>query len=155
MFEINTARLDDGEKRFEGEIPGSILEIDDENDGRPAGPIRYDLKASLVTGNLLVKGKLEADIEFACFRCGESYKATVKDFEFLRLIKLAVPDECVNLTEDIRESIILAFPTKPLCKPGCKGLCGRCGKNLNKGKCGCASRSVENRWSALDGLKLR
>ena len=37
----------------------------------------------------------------------------------------------------IRDTILLAIPIKPLCKPDCKGLCPYCGKNLNKGDCRC------------------
>ena len=43
----------------------------------------------------------------------------------------------IDLDQDIREEIILDYPIKPLCRPDCKGLCPRCGKNLNEGGCSC------------------
>ncbi len=62
--------------------------------------------------------------------------------------------DSVDLTEDIREAIILAFPGYPVCRPDCKGLCSRCGKNLNRGACGCAPPE-DNRWVALENLSPR
>jgi len=41
---------------------------------------------------------------------------------------------------------------KPLCSEGCKGLCPRCGRNLNRGKCGCGAGGVDPRWSGLKKL---
>ena len=43
----------------------------------------------------------------------------------------------IDLDQDIREEIILDYPIKPLCNPDCKGLCPKCGKNLNEGGCNC------------------
>ena len=44
----------------------------------------------------------------------------------------------IDLDQDIKEEIILDYPIKPLCNPDCKGLCPKCGKNLNEGGCSCA-----------------
>lgn len=66
---------------------------------------------------------------------------------------LSEPD-AVDLTDDIREAMILAFPRYPVCRSECKGLCGRCGKNLNTGPCACTSPD-DNRWTALDGLSVQ
>lgn len=57
--------------------------------------------------------------------------------------------ESVDLTEDVREAMILAFPVYPVCRSECKGLCDRCGKNLNEATCECAPPD-DNRWAALD-----
>ncbi|MDA0577799.1 MAG: DUF177 domain-containing protein [Verrucomicrobia bacterium] len=57
--------------------------------------------------------------------------------------------DCVDLTEDIREAIILAFSGYPVCNPDCKGLCASCGMNLNKAACRCTPPD-ENRWTILD-----
>lgn len=154
MVTINTARLGDQEERFTGDEPSSVLELDGVEEMKITGPIKYELVASLAGGSLLVRGKLSVAVSLACFRCGQFYPSRVKDNDFLRVIKLGSGDECVNLTDDIRETIILAFPTKPLCGPECKGMCSRCGKNLNKATCRCAPEKVESSWNALDELTL-
>ncbi len=43
----------------------------------------------------------------------------------------------IDLDQDIREEIILEYPIKPLCTPDCKGLCFKCGEDLNLGRCKC------------------
>ena len=60
----------------------------------------------------------------------------------------------VDLTDDIREAIILTFPAYPVCQPDCKGLCPTCGENRNKAACRCAPPQ-DNRWSALNDLSAR
>ena len=60
------------------------------------------------------------------------------------------------LLEDVlREQVLLSLPAKTLCKPGCKGLCPRCGQNLNEQTCSCASAPADPRWTALSELGSR
>lgn len=46
--------------------------------------------------------------------------------------------DAIDLTDAIRENILLELPMKPLCQEDCKGLCPTCGTNLNESTCGCA-----------------
>lgn len=50
---------------------------------------------------------------------------------------LSVREEKLDLAELAAANVLLALPMKHLCREGCKGLCPRCGKNLNDGPCGC------------------
>ncbi|MCK4236882.1 MAG: DUF177 domain-containing protein, partial [Candidatus Krumholzibacteria bacterium] len=52
----------------------------------------------------------------------------------------------------VREAVILELPMKFLCSENCKGLCSRCGANLNEGDCGCNLRSGDSRWDVLKKL---
>jgi uncharacterized protein len=57
------------------------------------------------------------------------------------------------LLEDVvREQVLLSLPSRTLCKPDCKGLCPRCGQNLNVAKCSCDEAAADLRWNALAGL---
>lgn len=49
----------------------------------------------------------------------------------------------------LREELILALPDYPLCRPDCRGLCPRCGQDLNEGECDCAEETGDPRWEAL------
>ena len=51
------------------------------------------------------------------------------------------------------EQMQLAVPMRPLCREGCKGLCPRCGLDLNTGQCTCEDDWVDPRWAALAKLK--
>ena len=60
------------------------------------------------------------------------------------------------LLEDVlREQVLLSLPVRTLCKPDCKGLCPRCGKNRNLEACSCEEAPSDPRWGALSGLRSR
>ncbi len=52
----------------------------------------------------------------------------------------------------MQEEILLCFPTRFLCMPDCKGLCPKCGKNLNAGDCGCNLHEIDPRLAVLATL---
>jgi len=57
------------------------------------------------------------------------------------------------LLEDVvREQVLLSLPSRTLCTADCKGLCPRCGQNLNQAKCSCEEAPADLRWNALAGL---
>lgn len=58
----------------------------------------------------------------------------------------------IDLTPLVHEQAILALPTRPLCAEECRGLCSRCGANLNAGPCGCPTSMAEPRLAALQTL---
>lgn len=61
----------------------------------------------------------------------------------------------VELDPVVREGLLLAVPAYPVCNEACKGLCVRCGANLNDRECGCDRRVPDPRWAALDKLKAQ
>jgi uncharacterized protein len=58
----------------------------------------------------------------------------------------------IDLGEAVREALILAIPEFPLCREDCRGLCARCGADLNQGECRCP-RAADLRWGALQALR--
>jgi uncharacterized protein len=50
----------------------------------------------------------------------------------------------IDLTEDVRQTILLAVPLKLLCKDNCLGLCAHCGVNLNSNKCNCKEEEINS-----------
>ena len=60
----------------------------------------------------------------------------------------------IDLTQSVRDGILLAVPVICLCKENCKGICSQCGKNLNQGFCKCTNESfVDPRLEALKVFK--
>jgi uncharacterized protein len=57
----------------------------------------------------------------------------------------------LSLEDVVREQVLLSLPSRTLCKEDCKGLCPRCGQNLNLATCNCNPTS-DPRWNALAGL---
>ena len=58
----------------------------------------------------------------------------------------------IDLAPAIREELLLDVPRFLLCREDCRGLCPRCGQDLNAGPCGCAP-AADSRWRALESLK--
>ena len=137
---IDVSRLDPEGEDFEGEVDAVDL---DEEFVKPFGGIRYRLNAQLFGTELLVKGCLEQDFDLVCSRCGKDFDTTVKVDDFLVSVEVGPNQEYADLTEDARECIILALPTYPVCDEACPGIVQT------------AERPVDDRWGALDGLKVK
>ena len=150
---IDVARLARNGERFGGEIPAEILGYDPSDIlFQPAGGLRYDLFVQLIGNELLVRGKVSEDFTCVCVRCGQDFPWTASDGEVAFSLEVEA-DEFADLTEELRECIILSFPSNPLCSEDCKGLCPHCGADLNKGPCRCRpDEGGDLRWGGLDGL---
>jgi uncharacterized protein len=58
----------------------------------------------------------------------------------------------IDVTPVVREELVLAAPAFLLCREDCRGLCPRCGRDLNAGACGCPP-VTDMRWQGLAALK--
>jgi uncharacterized protein len=61
----------------------------------------------------------------------------------------------IDLDPVVREQILLALPSYPVCGESCKGLCPVCGTNLNERECACDRRVPDPRWAALEKLRAK
>lgn len=119
-----------------------------------------------------VSGKIAGEFEIDCTRCLEAVKVPLGfafDVEFVDaehfgssgeheidskdLTADALPGEQLDLSELVREQILLNLPEQVFCKDDCKGLCEICGTNRNLKDCNCNEKEVDPRWSALKDLK--
>ena len=150
---VDVARLARNGERFAGEIPAEVLGYDPSDIlFQPGGGLRYDLFVQLIGNELLVRGKASEDFTCVCVRCGRDFPWTATDGEVAFSLEVEA-DEFADLTEELRECIILSFPSNPLCSEDCKGLCPHCGADLNKGPCHCRpTEGGDLRWGGLDGL---
>lgn len=57
--------------------------------------------------------------------------------------------EELDLLPALREELLLALPSYPVCRPDCRGLCAVCGTDLNEGTCNCLRVDKDPRWEAL------
>jgi uncharacterized protein len=64
-------------------------------------------------------------------------------------------DDKIDLTELVREQIILNLPDRIFCREDCKGLCAKCGENRNLIDCKCEEKEIDPRWAALRELKSK
>lgn len=120
--------------------------------------VKVDLsgEASLVCGRCLGEFTEPLDVSFEeefVEVAGDGRSEETEEDESERTVSFYTGDE-IDLTEPLRENILLELPIKPLCDVDCKGLCPTCGTNLNEGGCTCEGdpEAVDPRLAALKDL---
>ncbi len=151
---IDVPRMNPLGEHFSGCDPAEILAWS-ETDGllQPDGPVEYSLDASFAGHELLVRGRLTAPFSGLCARCGGELHLEVQESDFCVSIELPEDPQQVDLTPEMRESILLALPSHPVCRSDCLGVCPRCGRPRSEGACGCEA-AVSSGWDALADLTL-
>jgi uncharacterized protein len=109
------------------------------------------------TGDLVaVRGRIRADAHLECVRCLRPFDLPITtDLTVVadragaggRLEKELAADDYMkfhdgrqlDLREEAREALLLELPMTPHCREDCRGLCPRCGADLNDGPCGCGA----------------
>lgn len=135
---IDASRINPDGEELVGEV--ACVDLDDEF-VRPFGGVRYRLKVQVFGSELLVRGHLEQDFDLVCSRCGKDFDDTIKVDDFTESYEFAENSPEINLTEDVRESIILALPTYPVCVETCPGIEQK------------EETPRDDRWNVLDSLK--
>ncbi|MBI3321054.1 MAG: DUF177 domain-containing protein [Candidatus Omnitrophica bacterium] len=83
--------------------------------------------------DLVVDVDIRCPARLSCAKCLEEF-ATMFTAEAIFTYTVR-PTDVVDITEDVRQEIILAYPMIPICRPDCKGLCRICGQDLNAASC--------------------
>ena len=140
---------------------------------RAGGPIAVDLSFYRAGMELIFEGRLSAPMVAACARCAEDFKTpSARPFRFVLAPRAAADgadgrlrsedlefslydgDE-IDLAPLVTEQLILALPSRALCREDCRGLCPHCGANLNQNQCGCVAEAADPRLAVLRTLKLQ
>ena len=107
----------------------------DRPDIHTSQPFTVSAFISKAGDELVVEADILGQVDVACGRC---LSAFVMPLQTTATLTYHVgPTDVVDMTEDVRQEILLAYPMILLCTPDCKGLCRRCGKNLNEQRCAC------------------
>jgi len=123
---------------------------------------------------VILEGRLAARAEVDCDRCLKSVEVPVRaefnltyvteaDYKASHAAELEETDlalsvfdgEAIDLDEIVREQLLLAVPTRSLCREDCKGFCPVCGGDRNLKECGCQSEEIDPRWAGLKELTDR
>jgi uncharacterized metal-binding protein YceD (DUF177 family) len=149
---VDVARLGKGGEWLRGETAPDLLELGESEFAAPDGGMAYALKAEIIGSELLVRGEVRQRLTCVCSRCAESFETEAADLDFVRSFEINAATDFVDLTDEVREAIILALPGYPVCREACRGLCMACGANLNRTECQCHAKGKDNRWAALEAL---
>ncbi len=123
--------------------------------------IRAQLTVTFLRPNVDVQGKIVCSVSGRCDRCLDDVSAQIEVPFHQVFYKDVAEDEDgyvytgskLDATKAVCDEIVLSMPTNLLCKPDCKGLCPKCGCNLNERQCGCDT-AKENAFAALKNLKF-
>jgi uncharacterized protein len=151
-------------------------DIDEENvrldeDLTVIGPIVGHVRLRRINQGLLADGWVDLTLEFECTRCLKHFEQQMHvlfeerfypTLDVVTGVALTPPDDgedafpidahhLIDLTEAIRQHVLLDIPMVTLCKEDCAGLCPQCGKDLNEGPCNCQPE-IDARLSVLQSL---
>lgn len=121
---------------------------------------------------VLVIGTLHCSLELVCARCldpfsfplkfklEEEFRPTIDIATGANLPRTADDEEAtrvdahheLDLSEVVRQNILIALPPTPICRTQCAGLCSQCGKNWNEGPCDCKHDEIDPRFEKLKEL---
>jgi uncharacterized metal-binding protein YceD (DUF177 family) len=109
---------------------------------------------------------IQLSLEFNCMKCGlvheqkivipqaervYYFKKQKEDADSVDFFYVDTKSLTIDISDFLRQEIILHFPTISVCSKSCKGLCSKCGTNLNKKTCKCPKDT--EREKPLAGLK--
>ena len=130
-------------KIYVNRVPVEGMHEDATYDPKTLGIDRFDVRleepislSSFITKakrELVVQADIRARVGFSCARCLQEFQRPIQTAAILSYE--VGPTDIVDITEDVRQEILLAYPMIPVCQEGCKGLCPVCGQNLNVAAC--------------------
>jgi uncharacterized protein len=157
MLKINLRHLEEHEIHLKGELPVAELDLGVTDDlVRAEKPLRYDLTVEQLHDSLLATGSLVLPLDCECARCLKKFTTSLKLTGWAVYLplegeeKVAVENDCVDLTPFVREDILLDFPQHPLCRPDCAGLKTKTARKAEAGE-----KPAAAVWAKLDKLKLK
>ncbi len=127
--------------------------------------LKVDGEATNTGEGIFVRGNVTGYVDFACSLCLKEFSVSLnvpleenyhregeeipQDEE--EPVRVYREDE-IDITDLIKEGLLLALPMKPICKPDCKGLCSYCGCDLNTQQCNCKEEEIDPRLAVLGSL---
>jgi uncharacterized protein len=175
---ITPLQLVDEPLEFSEVIPAGALEY--ASDIKQVGPLPVSGVADLLiehrsasahVNDIRLRANYRADFEILCARCVDPVAVPLSgEFDLIFRPEAADADagersitadeteigyyqeSGLSLEDVVREQVLLSLPSRTLCTADCKGLCPRCGQNLNQAKCSCDEAPADPRWNALAGL---
>jgi uncharacterized protein len=134
-------------------------------------PAQAQMKIKKVGDEVVISGTIEGDLELQCSRCLKDFRSMLtipvnvvynpveilkgEDKHELKVDELDMGfysgDE-LDLLDLVKEQIILNLPMKPLCSESCKGICLKCGTDLNADTCSCTDKGIDPRLEVLKKL---
>ncbi|MFZ7121168.1 MAG: YceD family protein [Eubacteriaceae bacterium] len=109
-----------------------------------------------LNNELIIELNVKLKTKMKCSRCLDDFdyelNTEVSEKYNLDDAQEIIENDNINLTELIRENVLINIPIKAICDVNCKGLCPTCGKNKNIQSCNCDSEQFDPRLSILSNF---
>lgn len=167
MIKIKVSNLTNG--RYDYNFQGKANDLD--IPGPYVGDFNTNVTLNKFDNQIILDAETGILANFICDRCARDFQSIVTNkFKMVYLFRFNKNDsedgkddvvylhpetDKIELDKEIRDFAILTLPMKKLCTEDCKGLCPKCGKNLNDGSCNCVKKDVDPRWEVLHKLKTK
>lgn len=102
-------------------------------------PVEVSMTANLVSREILLRGGVHTACLGECSRCLEPVEFSI-DLPELILVYENTGQDFLDISDEVRDEILLSLPTKMLCSDECRGMCAGCRVNLNREECRCVPR---------------
>jgi len=138
---------------------------------RLVAPANISGKIRLSGHDVFVNGHVDTRAQVECDRCLQPVELPVNadfaldyitpsEYESSEVVELTEAELSVSVfdgrgidvDEIVKEQVLLAVPTRMLCREDCKGICPECGVDRNTGECKCLTNDIDPRWAALKNL---
>lgn len=148
---------------FKGELDGTEINLSG-RDITIVEPIRYEGEVFKVNGEKAIDIKISFTYGESCNRCLEPAKHDIKTALSGKLVEgkeesdsedegydeiLYYQNDILDPMDYILNQVVVALPMKTLCTNDCKGLCLKCGVDMNKKKCNCIQEDIDPRLEKL------
>jgi uncharacterized protein len=112
---IEPKRMPSEGLQLQGQLPINLLEIENDDTVKPQSALSYDLDVQRDDEGLIVTGEIAASFELQCGRCAENFLTEIRLSPYFHDVVLK-NDLPFDLTETLREDILLALPNYPRCE---------------------------------------
>lgn len=136
---INVNRVPEEGLKLDGTYDPQLLDMA-RPDAVPAAPISVTGLARKQEDELIVEVSARCVLECTCARCLTCFESVIK--KHCLFTYDVSTRHVVDITEEVREELLLDYPLISVCEPACRGLCPRCGENLNDSDCGHAGATA-------------
>ncbi len=151
-MKVHINQIPEDGKRIEGEESNAMLDLH-EPDVKPVSPVRYALDVGLSGGGLFATGEVGVDMQLRCVTCLEEFRYPNVVPNFACQVELEGA-ELVDLTELVREDILLALPAHPHCDWNGEKACTGASHPAIRETPSEPLAEREEVWGALDQLKI-
>ena len=152
-MKVHTLQIPTEGKHIEGEEPSTLLDLH-EPMAQPSSPVRYSLDVGLSGGGLFATGEIGVDMKLQCVKCLEEFKYPIEVNDIACQVELGT-SETVDLTEPVREDILLALPAHPHCDWDGGRTCPGASLVETSDPEQDATADTRDTWGALDQIKFR